>query len=147
MKYHNSKKSAGGLTLAKLIEAAKLLDAASADVVLSYQPEEMTAFYAAMIAATTPVTHPLIDAQFIAPRYCGPRTIYATVFDRRLVSTVRTGSAKMAFVSEYSAPTLCPYETAIFNRDGECVERRHYLTHAEAKRGHWAVCLVHLQSQ
>lgn len=82
-----------------------------------------------------------IDAVFINPNSCGPRTIAATVFNRRMVSTVRlTGSWREEGV-EYI------YETMLFNRNGEQDEAWHYLTEAAARAGHWEACLIHLQSQ
>lgn len=87
------------------------------------------------------MTTTLLDAAFLAPRYCGPRTIAATVFDRRLVSTVRLTGTWPIGGKEY------PYETMLFDRNGQQDEAWHYMTRAEAKRGHWAVCLMNLQSQ
>lgn len=78
----------------------------------------------------------LIDAAFLCPRYCGGHTIHATVFDRRLLSTVKACRGSAA-----------PFETVLFGRNGEPINAWYYATRGAAKRGHWAVCLVHLQSQ
>lgn len=83
----------------------------------------------------------LTDATFLHPRYCGPRTVAAAVFSRRLVSTVRLNGTWSIDGKEYS------YKTMLFDRDGKQDDAWHYMTRAEAKRGHWAVCLIHLQSQ
>lgn len=82
------------------------------------------------------------------PIECSPRTINATYFGGRLVSTVRLTMAWSIMDKEYPyKKTWYPYETLIFDREGHEIDAAHYLTREAARAGHFHACLVHIQSQ
>jgi hypothetical protein len=80
-----------------------------------------------------------IDAEFI--RSENPRTVYATVFSRKMVSTVR-------LIASFPVDgELHPFETLVFDQHGHEIDAAHYLTHQEAREGHWHFVEQYLQSQ
>lgn len=79
--------------------------------------------------------------QDLAPIECGPRTIAATYFGGKLISTVKLMHTWSISGVEY------PYETLVFDREGHEIDAAHYLTRKQAYNGHWMACEVHVQSQ
>lgn len=80
------------------------------------------------------------------PLECGPRTIKATYFGGKLISTVRLTHPWPILKAPYQM-VLHPYETLVFDREGHEIDAAHYLTRKQALAGHWHALEVHMQSQ